>query len=72
MTAGGGTTVYALSHAVYYVLSHPQVLLRLKEELKESEPYIKKKDWRYIENLPYLVNPQSYNHRDYLTLYRGV
>jgi hypothetical protein len=71
MTAGGGTTVYAMSHTVYYVLSHPEVLLRLNEELKESEQYIRKKDWRYIENLPYLVSPHIHILTTYLNLDRG-
>ncbi|KAE8381111.1 cytochrome P450 [Aspergillus bertholletiae] len=56
-TIGGShTTAYTLSYAVYHVLSAPEILSRLRNELEGASTAINKEfDWHRIKNLPYLT-----------------
>jgi cytochrome P450 len=62
MTADAGTvmvagtlTAWTLSLATYYLLSHPVVLRRLKEEIITAMPQGKTVTPADVENLPYLT-----------------
>ncbi|OGM44850.1 hypothetical protein ABOM_006118 [Aspergillus bombycis] len=54
MFVGTDTTAYALSFAIYYLLTHPDVLKKLKVELRDSERQIQSHDWPAIRKLEYL------------------
>ena len=59
MGAGTGSTAYTLSSAVYYILTHEDVLCRLRHEL-ENAGYplagdLQEFDWKGLLKLPYLV-----------------
>lgn len=54
---GGGsdTTSYSTSAAVHYLLSSPDALAKLRQELDESVAFIRyKPDHKRIQSLPYL------------------
>ncbi|KAH8430731.1 uncharacterized protein LDX57_008395 [Aspergillus melleus] len=61
MFAGGETTAYALSHAVYYLQRNPSALSSLKEELRGAENHIKDHDWK---------TPLSKKHCAYVLQYQ--
>lgn len=58
--AGLLTTGWTLSVATFYLLSNPEVLARLRKELKEAIPDVNESDlvsgleWTELEKLPYL------------------
>lgn len=59
--AGLSTTGWALSVATYYILSNPEVLAKLRKELKDAIPEIDRSnptaalEWTELEKLPYLT-----------------
>lgn len=56
MVLGGLTTSYTMGAAIYAVLSHPDILSRLRQELDQLAPRITEEtDPHSVQNLPWLV-----------------
>ena len=56
LVAGSDTTAYSLACATYYILTHAEVLERLRTELRQDfHRTVVDPDWNYINKLPYLV-----------------
>ena len=57
LVAGSDTTAYSLACATYYILTHREVLQSLQAELRQDmQRTALSPDWKYISQLPYLVN----------------
>lgn len=58
MFGGADTTGTTLMHGSFYVLTMPEVLQRLKAELKQAWPNLpgEAPRWAELEKLPYLVS----------------
>lgn len=54
MNAGTETTSWTLSVITFFLLSKPELLRRLTEELKVAVPDVKKLSWPLLEKIPYL------------------
>ncbi|KAE8376869.1 cytochrome P450 [Aspergillus bertholletiae] len=54
MFVGTDTTAYALSFAIYYLLTHQEILNKLRDELRGSEKQIRSHDWPAVRKLDYL------------------
>lgn len=60
ITAGTETTGRALAVATFHIYSNPQILDRMREELRQVMPHTDSQaTWSQLEQLPYLVSPFS-------------
>lgn len=56
LAAGMDTTAHALTVGTWHVLKNPEVLKRLRQELRQAMPYKDEMmDLRDLADLPYLV-----------------
>lgn len=60
LVAGSDTTAYSIACTTYYILTHDDVLAKLKEELNGVPRHADGRlDCRNIQTLPYLVSRRS-------------
>ncbi|KAL9076278.1 MAG: hypothetical protein Q9161_000994 [Pseudevernia consocians] len=60
LTAGTDTSAYAMMTVIWHLLNNPQMMQRLKAELRRVMPGREDTvDWAVLEKLPYLVNEKK-------------
>ena len=60
LVAGTGSTLYTLSCAVYYILTHNEVLNTVRAELRQAtNGSCENLSWPVLSSLPYLVRPKG-------------